>query len=697
MSIDQDITNLPTPPSRNDSPSDFTEKADAFLGALPTFQSELNTYADEANALKTNVNTSESNAAESALDAQEAETAAENFADSAAGAANFVGAWDTLTGALTVPSSVSHVDAVWVLTQDVADVTAEEPGASNVWIEVTRALAKKPEITSPADGAQDTAPNLTIEGSGFSPVYSADQRDYRQVQIIESGGSFATPLIDEQISTDDYEFSGDPDSDYQARIRDKIVDSAFSAWSNVVTFNTANIFVEQPTISVSGSPDNITTSPTITTSAFNVVNGSDTHESTDWVVTETATNTVVFESLSDTSNLTSITLPSNTLDIDTEYEFKARHRAQTFGAGDFGSVTQTTANIFVEQPTITSPADNETDIGETPTITSSAFSVANGSDTHVASQWVITRVSDSVEVFDSGEDTSNLESIEVPAGVLDEGEVNYTVKVRHKGSTYGFSSYSPEITLTTSGSFEPRPGDPFAGGFLVGVIDTVAGTIDSQDDYQTGERYALVVAPKTLEGGQGSNPASGLTTGNLVWDAQGRSGESGCFTRWNGLEATNTIISKNDSNYQVFNFINECRTQYPAPAISGGSEWYLPALDELELIYRNLKSVTFDNSDFSTTNNFPGTQDSGFNPSSDPTGSAYTPTGEPFQTGVLDFQEGGAEALELSDGYWTSTDADETSQAWYNLFASQNFAGAQNGTGKTSQSFGVRPVRRVLL
>jgi len=87
MSIDQDITNLPTPPSRSDSPSDFSDKADAFLGALPQFQTELNTYADEANNLASQVNsdaqsasTSEQNAANSAQDAEDSALAASAIA-----------------------------------------------------------------------------------------------------------------------------------------------------------------------------------------------------------------------------------------------------------------------------------------------------------------------------------------------------------------------------------------------------------------------------------------------------------------------------------------------------------------------------------------------------------------------------------------------------------------------------------------
>lgn len=42
------ITALPTPPSRND-PSNFATRADAFLGALPTFATEANALASDVN------------------------------------------------------------------------------------------------------------------------------------------------------------------------------------------------------------------------------------------------------------------------------------------------------------------------------------------------------------------------------------------------------------------------------------------------------------------------------------------------------------------------------------------------------------------------------------------------------------------------------------------------------------------------
>ena len=240
-------------------------------------------------------------------------------------------------------------------------------------------------------------------------------------------------------------------------------------------------------------------------------------------------------------------------------------------------------------------------------------------------------------------------------------------------------------------------GYPVAGGYYAGLIDTLTGNIIAADDYQTGLRYALIVSDKSLEGGRGSSPASGLPTGDLEWDTQDRGGEAGCFTRWNGLDATNVIIAKNDTSYEVHDFIEAVRSQYPAATTPGGSEWYLPAMDELELLYRNFKFNNADNRDDTVNRVFPGTQVSGTNPSSAIEGFQYENSPRIPDVTFLDlFKEDNAQAIDLGR-YWSTTDADEGGLAWTQFFAVSGVEGLQLAATKNSGDRSVRPVRRVVL
>jgi len=122
------ITALPDIPSRSD-PATFSTKADAFLGALPTF-------VTEANALKTNVNAKEVSAAVSAAAASSDADDAADAADAAQASANYKGEWSALSGAATVPYCVSHDNMYWMLTTNIADITAKEPGVASEWISI---------------------------------------------------------------------------------------------------------------------------------------------------------------------------------------------------------------------------------------------------------------------------------------------------------------------------------------------------------------------------------------------------------------------------------------------------------------------------------------------------------------------------------------------------------------------------------
>ena len=325
---------------------------------------------------------------------------------------------------------------------------------------------------------------------------------------------------------------------------------------------------------------------------------------------------------------------------------------------------------------------------ETPTLEGSFY--YNLSETpHASSQFQVSTSDTDFEaniVYDSGVISATLTHT-VPEGVLTE-ETTFFFRLRYIDTDGVESEFSDPVEFSTDLFFDyadpANIGVEINGGFLVGVIDTDRGNIIPEDDYQNGERYALIVSPKSLE-----------VAPELEWDSQNRSGEAGSFTRWDGLSSTNNILAKNDTSYEAYEHIRSIRTSDPVPS-DGGSNWYIPAMDELELMYRNLKPNTASNNTGSQTENFPGTQIYGVNPSSDPTGSDYT-SGDPERTSVIDFQEGNAQSID-EERYWSSTDTDdEDGRAWRQDFTRSGDEGRQLANAKNSTNNSVRPVRRVVL
>jgi hypothetical protein len=139
-------------------PANFDARADTLLGtALPAFRDSVNTWAGQANSTATTVN---ANAVSAAADA----ASAANSSAAAVGAANYVGNWADLTGALAIPASVGHSGKAWLLLASIPDVTASEPSSANSdWVAITPTVSGaggtinadgNVTLTSSSDGAQ---------------------------------------------------------------------------------------------------------------------------------------------------------------------------------------------------------------------------------------------------------------------------------------------------------------------------------------------------------------------------------------------------------------------------------------------------------------------------------------------------------------------------------------------------------------
>lgn len=108
----------------------------------------------------------------------------------------------------------------------------------------------------------------------------------------------------------------------------------------------ANI-VMAPTINnIINGATNISSTINLTTTAFTVSGGSDTHQWTDWqVATDAGFTTIVSQSLSDTVNKLSWT--SGTLSVNTTYYARVRHKGNAFGYSNWSNVVSfTTKAIF---------------------------------------------------------------------------------------------------------------------------------------------------------------------------------------------------------------------------------------------------------------------------------------------------------------------------------------------------------------
>ena len=148
------ITALPTPPSRQD-PETFADRSDAFLGALPTFQSELNTLGDYV----------ETTAAEVDVDAATASAAAAS-AVAAAGATAWVSGASYNAGAVVY----SLIDFQTYRAKTTHSGVATDPSADATnWVKIS---VSNIENNALLNVAQTFTANQTVSAEFIATSYN---------------------------------------------------------------------------------------------------------------------------------------------------------------------------------------------------------------------------------------------------------------------------------------------------------------------------------------------------------------------------------------------------------------------------------------------------------------------------------------------------------------------------------------------
>lgn len=205
----------------------------------------------------------------------------------------------------------------------------------------------------------------------------------------------------------------------------------------------------------------------------------------------------------------------------------------------------------------------------------------------------------------------------------------------------------------------PNIGDPWEGGFFAGYISAAGNGIAS---------HMLIVAPKA--------------TGEAVkaWDTTGGGATTGFTSVIDG--------PGNSAGLAALGTRYEAATWCEGLSIGGYTDWYLPAKNELEVAYHNLKNVTQDNYS-------PGSFGSNANavPPLEAVSTAYTAT-SPAQTTVAAFKVGNSEAF-ADDGFWSGTEY-SAPYAWAQNFRSGS-PGSQFGSVTKADGYYVRAFRRLAI
>jgi len=212
------------------------------------------------------------------------------------------------------------------------------------------------------------------------------------------------------------------------------------------------------------------------------------------------------------------------------------------------------------------------------------------------------------------------------------------------------NSYGPSASSAASNSITPALaiGSAYEGGYFAGQISTAGNGIAD---------YNLVIGPKATA--QASSQAFKTS----------RTNDAGAVSV---IDGPGNSASMNDASHPAAQFCEGL-------TIGGYTDWYLPAQNELEVCYFNLKPTTSSND-----------TSSGINANAVPARASNYTTGNPAQTTAADFKGVGAQKFD-TNSYWTSTQSASTT-----AFCHAFYYGTQNSQFKDSTyALRTRAVRRV--
>jgi len=208
-----------------------------------------------------------------------------------------------------------------------------------------------------------------------------------------------------------------------------------------------------------------------------------------------------------------------------------------------------------------------------------------------------------------------------------------------------------QATFMNHRSFGRQFGDAYEGGFYAGQISTAGNGIATHN---------LVLAPKS----SGESAAKQWKTSNTSTAGTG-----------SVIDGATNSSNMNNASHPAAQFCEGL-------SIGGFSDWYMPALNEFEVCYYNLKPTAASNY-----------TSSGINANAVPARSSNYTSGNPAQTSAGAFQSGNAEAFNINN-FWVSTEASAT-EGWAISISDGRQFGAGLGYFLKVYQPSVRAIRKV--